>query len=150
MSHMNRHTAIGKYFISLPALNKNKISVITGGSQHAKFRRELISDDLKNIIKKILKGNFNIEDNIDMLFDNERETLRDLLSICDIDNDFELNPDHAKDELISKFNIMRGELMTGNTSDELINQFSELLDELKNKKLLSLTEYKKLKPLCQT
>ena len=142
-----RFKRFGKYYISLPSLNKNKIYIITGSNETAKYKKELISNELKHIIKQILNDNFDIEDEVDLLFDNERVVLRDILDLCDIANIFDLNKDTAKAKLISKFNIMKNEILSGNTSKELLDEFSSLLDELLIKALLSRPEYNKLKKI---
>lgn len=134
---------IGRYYALTKSLNKNKLSILTKGAKPI-YKQELISDELKHVIKQILKSNFDISDDVDLLDDRDQRIFRDVLNICNIENIFELNYDQTKNKLISKFNVMKDEILIGNVSRELCDEFLTLIGELTHRKLLTLKEYNKL------
>lgn len=141
----------GAQYISTGLLNRNKLSLWTIGRRHI-YKRELITDDLKYIIKQILKGNYDLEEFTELLEDSEQKVLNEILELCDMENIFEIkhyHRDNSKNKLISKFNIMKDEILIGNDSPELLKDFSELLDVLNEKKMLRAEEYKNLKKLIK-
>ena len=143
-------TPLGSKLISTFSLNKNKLLIMTKGNRTA-IKQELITDDLKSIIKHILRSDFDVEDDVELLEDHEQKLLNELLETCKIDNIFTIRNFHrdtAKNKLITKFNIMKDELLIGNDSPELIEDFKQLIEDLREKKLLTLAEYKKLYKLC--
>lgn len=52
---------------------------------------------------------------------------------------------YYKNKLIQKFNILKGEIMLDNISDELLKEFSDLADELYKYKIIDDEEYETLK-----
>ncbi len=52
---------------------------------------------------------------------------------------------YYKNKLIQKFNIMKGEILLDNVSDELLKEFAELVDEMHKYKIIDDEEYEMLK-----
>ena len=52
---------------------------------------------------------------------------------------------YYKNKLNQKFEIMKNEILIGNDSEELLNEFSELLDELLKYNIISDDDYNLLK-----
>ena len=52
--------------------------------------------------------------------------------------------DYYNNKLIQKFNVMKGEILLGNDSLELLEEFKELLEELKNRNLIEESEFETL------
>lgn len=143
MSRAARMTPLGRYYVLTMSLNKNKLSLCTEGGR-CMFKRELITDELKHVIKQLAKNNYDIEDKVDLLDDRDQKILKEVLDLCQLDNCFDLSYDQTKARLISRFNVMRDEIMIGNYSDELIEQFKEILVELFTRKLLTQKEFNKM------
>ena len=144
---------LGKYFLSLTALNKNKLLCIDK-MNHTKLKKELITDKFKRIIKHLLNKEYEIvEDKLLKLSDNEQKYFNDLLKICYIENIFEIRDnfiDTNLEHLIEKFNVIKDEIMVGNYSDELVKEFDEILNLVNDKGLLNKTDFNKLKKLIKT
>jgi len=51
------------------------------------------------------------------------------------------NGGYYKNKLIQKFNVMKGEILVGNDSEQLLEDFRELLDEMLELELISEDEY---------
>jgi hypothetical protein len=137
--------------ISSQSLNKNKVLIYTKGHKKV-MKHELITDDLKDIIKAIIRGDFNVEEDVELLEDNEQKLLNEILSVCKIQNVFQIryyHRDTAKNRLISKFNIMKGEILLGNDNPEMLQDFKELLTELEGARMLTKTELTKLRSLLK-
>lgn len=143
---------LGSKQISLTSLNKNKLSIFNK-SNNSILKKELITDDLKEIIRSILREDYDLEEEISILSDKEQELLHDLLELCKIDNVFQIHKYHKskrdiqKNKLITKFNVMKDEILIGNDNPELLKEFGELLDVLLENRMLTKTEYKNLKEL---
>ena len=135
----------GRRYVSLPSLNKNKVSLTTAGKMVC-LRFELVSDKLRDVVKAILLGDMdNVVDLVDELSSLDRKILSQILQEAQIPHSFDLEHDAAKNKLIQRFNVMRYEILQGNSSKELLKEFSESMDELKSRRLLSLVDYNRLR-----
>ena len=135
----------GRRYVSLPSLNKNKVSLTTAGKMVC-LRFELVSDKLRDVVKAILLGDMdNVVDLVDELSSLDRKILSQILQEAQIPHSFDLEHDAAKNKLIQRFNVMRDEILQGNSSKELLKEFSESMDELKSRRLLSLVDYNRLR-----
>jgi len=151
--HPHRFLDIGDKHININRLNSNKISLYTSGGTSPIYQYQIITDKLKRLIKYLIKCEFDSidQEDIDLLDDYERDVFRIVLEKCNIKNEFDLDNINIRnrDKLISKFNIMKGEILNGNDSQELLKEFGEVLDQLRDIKLLEKHEYNKLKKLLK-
>jgi hypothetical protein len=140
----------GRRYISIVSLNKNKLALTTAGKMVC-LRYELISDDLRDIIKAILRGDSleSLTDSVDDLSIGDRKILSKCFQEAQITHPFDLERDCSKNKIIHRFNVLRDEILIGNDSPELIQEFSELIDMLYEQKILSRVDYTRLKELCQ-
>lgn len=136
----------GRRYISLTSLNRNKLSLTTQ-SKAVCLRFEVISDKLRDVVKSILLGTNleTLDEDVSELSAIDRKILAQAMQEAQISNSFDLEVDHNKNKLIARYNVLRDEVLTGNNSKELLKEFSETMDELKSKKLLSLTDYNRLR-----
>lgn len=144
------YAPLGCKTISLFGLNKNKLYLVRGKTRKPCFKQELITDDLKSVLKSLIKGDYAIEEKVDLLSDYDQKLLNTVLEKCGIDNVFSISEYHknvGKNKLIQQFNVMKDEILIGNDSQELFDEFDELLDELVQRKMITVTEFKKLKSL---
>ena len=51
---------------------------------------------------------------------------------------------YYNNKLIQKFNIMKGEILIGNDSEELLNDFKDLVSEMYERELLDDDEYEQI------
>jgi hypothetical protein len=51
---------------------------------------------------------------------------------------------YYKNKLIQKFNVMKDEIVIGNDSEELLNEFKDLLSEMLHREIIDEDEYNKL------
>jgi len=142
----DRFSPFGEHFVSLPSLRVNKL-YISSNRGRTIYKQELISDQLKEIVKKILKNDYDIEDMYDLLPKYEQQMLNDCLFKSKLENIFSFNSDVNKNKLIQQFNVMKGEILEGNNSVLLLNDFEKLLNKLFNEKMLTKTEFNKLNNL---
>ncbi len=140
----------GRRFISIVSLNKNKLSITTAGKMVC-LRYELISDELRDVLKSILRGEplNDLTEMVDDMSIDDRKILSKAFQEAQITHPFDLERDSNKNKIIHRFNVLRDEIMIGNDAEELIDEFSEILDALNEQKILSRTDYTRLKELCQ-
>jgi len=139
----------GNKKVSLKTLNKNKIALFTE-SGRLSLRHEMISDELKNIIKAIIKGQiFEVEEAVELLDDIDRKLLFSLLDNAQIDVDWGRSDD-SKNQLIHRFNVLKDEIMLGNHGEDTLREFRSVIDTCYEKKMLSKSDYYRMKDLIIT
>lgn len=143
-------TSFGDKKLSIKTLNKNKITLFTQAGKVAK-RHEMISDDLKAIVKHIIKGNIHqVDEAVDLLDDIDRKILFELLDVANIDTNWEKDAEVDKNQLIHKFNVLKAEIQLGNQGTDTLKDFKAVIDECFERKLLSKSDYYRLKDLLIT
>jgi len=139
----------GKKFISMSSLLKNSLSLRTENQKYVKGKRSVpISDGLKNIILDIIfKNNFEPKEYY-KLDEEEQRLFDDTCSFAGLltHNIAKLtsNTSKTRAELTGKFNVLKGELLAGNNSPEILKKMRNILLELKAKNLISKAHYDKL------
>lgn len=136
----------GRRYISIVSLNKNKLSLTTAGKMVV-LRYELISDDLRDVIKAILHGEplDSLIELVDDLSIADRKILSKVFQEGQISHPFDLERDSSKNKLIHRFNVLRDEILIGNDASELVDEFRELIESLYSQKILSRIDYTRLK-----
>ena len=76
MLHIKPCKAFGKHYLSLYSLNRNKI-YIKSKSDVVKYKKELITDRFKRILKQLVLMNYDMEDEVLLLSENEQKILSD-------------------------------------------------------------------------
>jgi len=139
--------SFGRRRLSLKSLNKNKLSLYERDGSRTHFRVEMISDDLKAIIKAIIRGDINkVEEAVELLDDIDRKILFQALDDAEIDVDWG-RPNDGKTTLIHRFNVLKDEIMLGNNGTETLREFKEVIDAAFEKKMLNKKDYYKMKDL---
>jgi len=137
----------GRRKLSIKSLNKNKLTLYDREGGRIHYRMEMISDDLKAIIKAIVRGQIHeVEEAVDLLDDIDRKILFKALDEAQIDIDWG-RPLDSKNNIIHRFNILKDEIMLGNTGEDTLREFKEVIDTCFEKKLLSKSDYYKMKDL---
>lgn len=129
----NKLAEFGKYYIDPNLLEENIISM----KNNPEIRRSLptiptkrVSEKVSNVVKKIVGGAISLsyEDVID-LDDNEKMYLNDLVKKVKLNDVIKVpvpNKEKQKQE-IDRFELLKGQILSGNDSKELIKEFKVLL-----------------------
>jgi len=128
-------TDFGKYQIDTNKLTNNLLVIKTkNGFNVTNYPTSEISTATKKIIKKILTNNQISYDDINDLNNDEHEFLFNLIYKAKLNNliDFP-TPKKDKNEVeINRFQILKGQILAGNDSKELLKEFKLLLVKLSN------------------
>lgn len=134
-----RFIPLGKYIINKKRLDDNVVSVKTRmGGQLANFKSTRVSSKLGNVIRTILGNGIPSYNDIDELDSNEKEYLYKLAKSSDILDRLNIPAPNRKEQEkeINEFEIMRGEIMSGNDNIQLIKKFKISLLKLIKKGLI--------------
>jgi hypothetical protein len=139
----------GEKHLHYPSLLKGYLSMRSAnrGACHG-WPRHAISFELKCMLLDLtFKSQFD-QDKYNELVQSEKELFDRAgqfakLSIQSISR-MKKASDRERGEMIAKFEIMKGELLAGNDSKELIKKLRNLLIEMKDKKYIALTKYNSL------
>lgn len=141
---MKKKTQIGKYYIPHKELHNNYF-VYSYKSPNHLVKKVLISNDLKNLFFSLidatenpkLKVNYDLYDRIDT---DEKKIFDDFLmktQASDILQSHSRFDDKDRNDLIKRFNLLRGQLLAGNNAPEIVNELKVVLVNLQDKDLMS-------------
>ena len=117
---------VGKFAIDVEKLKRNVLCVryILGKTVKLEIA---MTDQTKQVVLELLCDKFNF-DNYDQLAPNEKTVVAHLNNMLNlVDPDLLPSP---TDEMYTRFNVMRGELMSGNDSMEIKRELKKLAFEL--------------------
>jgi hypothetical protein len=127
--------SFGKHFINNNKLQDGIISLRhKSGAGLPNFPSRKVSPNLSGIIKTIVGGGMPSYNDVDKLSDEEKNYLHQISKKSDLTQMLAI-PAPSKDKMEKDFNqfeIMKGELMAGNDSKDLIKKFKVLLLKLVN------------------
>jgi hypothetical protein len=127
------HVPFGKYII-----NKNRLDDDIFSFKHVKgygvkgYPSKKISRNLSNVIKTIIGGGVPKFNELSNLSEDEKEYLHTVASKAGIMDKLSV-PTPSKDSMeqdVHQFNVMKGEILAGNDSSQLIKKFKLLLLKL--------------------
>ena len=130
---------IGRYIINKHRLDDDVVAIKRpAGSCIKEFPSTRVSGGLGKIIRHIVGGGIPDFDELEALDDNEKAYLHKLSKETHILDRLSIPaPKKSEsDKEIDKFNIMRGEIMSGNDNKELIRKFKLMTMKLMNLNLL--------------
>lgn len=142
-----RFVPFGRYIINKRQLDKNIVSIKTpSGSNVPTYRSHRVSTGMGIVLRKMTGGGNPSFDELNALDEEERNYLSRIATASNIDDKFNIpTPSKKEDEKdINQFEIMRGEIMAGNDSTELVKKFKILIMKLSKKGLLPQREAKDL------
>lgn len=108
------------------------------GSNYMDMPSKHVSNNLQNIIKSIIGGSIPNYNDLGKLSDEEKDYLNKLVSRSNL-NDRLSVPAPSKDQEekdIHSFEVMKGQIMSGNDSSELVRKFKLLIRKLSKQGLL--------------
>jgi hypothetical protein len=127
--------SFGKHFINNNKLQDGIISLRhKSGAGLPNFPSRKVSPNLSSIIKTIVGGGMPSYNDVDKLSDEEKNYLHQISKKSDLTQMLAI-PAPSKDKMEKDFNqfeIMKGEIMAGNDSKDLIKKFKVLLLKLVN------------------
>ena len=127
--------SFGKHFINNNKLQDGIISLRhKSGAGLPNLPSRKVSPNLSSIIKTIVGGGMPSYNDVDKLSDEEKNYLHQISKKSDLTQMLAI-PSPSKDKMEKDFNqfeIMKGELMAGNDSKDLIKKFKVLLLKLVN------------------
>ena len=138
-----RYIKFGRYMINNKKLNDNVLSLRRSkGSTIATIPSTKMTSELGGVIKKIVGGGIPSFDELNALTDAEKRYLFKVSQEADIYDKIKI-PTPSKDEEekdVHTFNVMKGEILAGNNSKELIVKFKALLNKLSRTDVLPKTQ----------
>lgn len=134
-----RYISFGKYLINNNKLNDNIISIKRpSGANIIEIPSSRVSNNLANVFKKIVGGKIPTFNELSDLTEEEKLYLHKVAKKSEIEDKFSI-PAPSKDKQdkdIHNFEVMKGEIMSGNDSKELIKNFKLLLIKLSKNRTL--------------
>lgn len=120
----------GKYVLNQRRLNDNKLMIrtIKGGAVLG-IPTLAISPSLGGIIKKMVGGALPSYNEMSKLSEEEQNTLYKIFKMSEVNNaDLLPSPNKSKEEEeMNRFQILKGQVLAGNDSKELIKEFKVML-----------------------
>lgn len=133
------YVPFGRYIINRKKLADGIFMVKRVGGQFiSDMKTRRISPNLTTIFRKVAGGNIPSFGDLEKLDDEEREYLRFVSRKSSLSSKLEV-PSPKKDPeeaLINQFEIMRGQLIAGNDSKELMKKFKKVLVDMLDKDLI--------------
>jgi len=149
----------GNYSLSLNSLKKGFLYVrYPSGAAIPHFPKVMISSRFRRIINDLIYEDRFVEEDYTGLDDTEKKLFDDLITLCKLDKKDNVKiyrhkkySDKDRDEIIKRFNILKGELLAGNDNPNLVKELKLLVIKMQNDKIISKTESNKLiYQLCMT
>ena len=140
---MNIYAPFGKHKLNLKKLKSGRLQLRSKTDNViANIKSKQLTRNMKIIIDKFISDQPIEFEDVEVLDDNEKDYLAEIAQKCDIDDRLRIpSPKLTKIQSdINKFNILRGELIAGNDSKELVKDFKVLLLKLMNSKHISKSE----------
>tara|TARA_R110000744_G_scaffold361419_2_gene469184 strand:+ start:1393 stop:3126 length:1734 start_codon:yes stop_codon:yes gene_type:complete len=142
-----RFVPLGKYVINKGQLDKNIISIKTkSGGCISGFKSQRTSAKMGGVLRKIIGGNIPSFNEIDELDDVDKSYLHKVASVSGIIDKLSIPaPDKtAEDRDIDQFDLMKGQILSGNDNKEYIKKFKLLVMKLSKEDLLPMRQAKEV------
>ncbi len=143
LNPMSEYIPFGRYLLNLKQLQKNKFMLRTKSRNPVlSFKTLTLTRKTKAIVQKLLKDIEVTFEEIDSLNEDEKNDIDTIISKTDIDTRLRV-PNTKRSKLerdLNKFNVLRGSIISGNDSTELLKDFRRLLLQLTNENYISKKE----------
>lgn len=142
-----RYIKFGRYMINNKKLNDNVLSLRRSrGSTIATIPNNKMTSELSHVFKTIVGGGVPSYDDLNALTEAEKRYLHKVSQEADIYDKIKI-PTPNKDEEekdIHLFNVMKGEILAGNDSKELVSKFKKLLNKLSRTNVLPKSQVREI------
>lgn len=140
---MNIYAPFGKHQLNLKKLKGGRLQLRSKTDNViANIKSKQLTKNMKVIIDKFISNQPIEFEDVEILDDDEKDYLAEISEKCNINDRLRIpSPKLTKIQSdINKFNILRGEIIAGNDSKELVRDFKVLLLKLMNSKHISKSE----------
>lgn len=121
----------GRYFINLVKLESDILCFSREqGSNIPDLKTRRVSDELAGVIRKMVNGGTASFNELSSLSREDKTTYAKILHKCHIVTGDGIEVPKENSEDLKKFEIMKGEILSGNDSRELIKQFKVMIIKL--------------------
>lgn len=141
----DKYKQLGRYYINTKRLNGGFISIRRKtGTQVATLPTTKISPEYQKVIKNIIGGKLPKANDILALEEAEQDHIYKLADQCCLLDrlDIPTVQRNKEDQDMIDFNIMKGQIIAGNDSKDLVKRFKKLLLKLGHQKKLNMNEVK--------
>lgn len=138
---------IGRYLINKRQLDKDIIAIKRpAGSTIPSLPSQRVSRNFGNVMRKVVGGGLPTYDELSNLTDDERVYLHKVAKETRIDDKLSIpTPKKDEDERdINQFEILKGQILSGNDNIELVKKFKTILLKLSRKDLIPKAQVKDL------
>jgi len=143
----DKYLKLGKYKANKEKLLGGRLQIRSENeNQVNNVKSQMISKNIRDILLKINKKEIINYSDVDKLTENEKNELYNIGKKLHITELFEI-PSTLKNEeekLKDEFFKLRGSLMAGNDSPEILKKFKIILIKMKNNKMISLSEFNEI------
>jgi uncharacterized protein YnzC (UPF0291/DUF896 family) len=125
----------GKYIIDEIGLDDDIVSIRSlSKAPIPSLPRQRVHKRVSNVLKTIAGGGMPSYEDIGELKDGEKKFLNKVLKTARLSDKIKVpNPDKSKEEAeMERFNILKGQLISGNDSSELVKEFKSMLIRFSN------------------
>ena len=140
---MSEFIPFGRYLLSLKQLQKNRFLLRTKSKNPVlSFKTILLTKKTKAIVQNLLRQNPISYEDIDALDQEEKEQIDTIVSKTEITDRLKI-PNTKKTRLerdLNRFNVLRGSIIAGNDSKDLLKDFRRLLLHLTTENYISKKE----------
>jgi len=134
-----KYVPFGRYIINRNKLNDGVVMIKRpSGAFMGDLQSRRVSNKLRSVFDKIIGGSVPSYQDFAKLDEDEKQYLHYVAKKSNLLDKLQV-PTPNKDEeekMISRFEILRGQIVAGNDSRELIKEFKKLIMEMGDKKLL--------------
>ena len=144
---MPQYTQFGKFLINNHRLSEDIMSLRSGKGHVIKDMPPFkLSPQFKKVVKKITGGSIPTEDDINILTDEEIKYLNKLSKRANVYDKLNIpTPSKSKEEQdMHDFEVMKGEIMSGNDNSDLIRKFKILLMRFHKQGRIPKNEYNEI------
>lgn len=138
---------IGRYLINKRQLDKDIIAIKRpAGSTIPTLPSQRVSRNFGNVMRKVVGGGLPTYDELSNLTDEERVYLHKVAKETRIDDKLSIpTPKKDEDERdINQFEILKGQILSGNDNIELVKKFKTIILKLSRKDLIPKAQVKDL------
>ena len=133
------YVPFGRYIINRSKLNDGIIMIKRpNGAFMGDLQSRRVSNNLRNVFQKVVGGNVPNFQDFAKLDEDEKEYLHYVAKKTNLLDKLQVptpNKD-AEEKMISRYEILRGQIVAGNDNRQLISEFKKLLMDMCDKKLL--------------
>jgi hypothetical protein len=132
----------GKYIIDVIGLDDDVVSIRSPSKASVStIPRERVSKRVSSVLKTIAGGGMPSYEDIGELKNDEKKYLSKVLKTARLSDKINIKPDLSKEEAEDqRFQILKGEILSGNDSKEVVKEFKGLLIKYKNENRLPARE----------